>query len=208
MPPSRRSCPNGSTSTPSPGYLAMMDLLANLDDIDGPGNNAYLWYDIATDQFTVVAWDLNLAFGGMGGGPGGPGGGMRPDGFDPGQMPEGFEPPEGFDPGELPEGFEPPDGFDPGQLPEGATPGQRPGGGPGGFGRSNVLVERFHATPAFEALYQEQLTKLRAELYGTQAADDALATWVGTLTEHATELVDAATIESEASAISDLFTTG
>lgn len=26
-------------------YLAMMDLIGNSDDIDGPGNNAYLWWD-------------------------------------------------------------------------------------------------------------------------------------------------------------------
>ena len=45
----------------------MMDLLDNFDDIDGPGNNSYLWYDAASGQFTVVPWDMNLAFGGRGG---------------------------------------------------------------------------------------------------------------------------------------------
>lgn len=66
-------------------YLAMMDLIGNSDDIAGPGNNAYLWWDEATGIMTVVPWDMNLAFGGfgMGGGgaPGGaPGGPGRPGG--------------------------------------------------------------------------------------------------------------------------------
>ena len=65
-------------------YLAIQDLVANSDDIDGPGNNSYLRYDAGTGLFTVVAWDQNLSFsgmGGMGGGMGGPGQmGVRPDG--------------------------------------------------------------------------------------------------------------------------------
>jgi spore coat protein CotH len=51
-------------------YLALQDLLANFDDISGPGNNAYLRYDLDTKTFTVLTWDLNLAFSG-GGVPGG-----------------------------------------------------------------------------------------------------------------------------------------
>lgn len=65
-------------------YLAFEDLVGNDDDIDGPGNNSYLRYDAETGGFTVVAWDHNLAFGGMGrmGGPGGSGGfGERPEGM-------------------------------------------------------------------------------------------------------------------------------
>ena len=49
-------------------YLAMEELIGNFDDIDGPGNNSYLHYDLASGSFTVVPWDHNLAFGGMGGG--------------------------------------------------------------------------------------------------------------------------------------------
>ena len=60
-------------------YLAFEDLVNNFDDIDGPGNNSYLFWDSATKKFTIVAWDHNLAFGvspagnsdGMGGGAGG-----------------------------------------------------------------------------------------------------------------------------------------
>lgn len=44
-------------------YLAFEDLVNNFDDIDGPGNNSYLFWDSATKKFTIVAWDHNLAFG-------------------------------------------------------------------------------------------------------------------------------------------------
>ena len=93
-------------------YLAMQDIVGNFDDIDGPGNNSFLRYDSETGAFTVVSWDLNLAFGqmnGMGGGQ------PRAD------MPEGFTPPDGAElpDGELPEGFTPLDGA---TMPEGMTP--------------------------------------------------------------------------------------
>jgi spore coat protein CotH len=185
-------------------YLAMMELLDNFDDIDGPGNNAYLWYDVETERFTVVPWDMNLAFGAMGAMGGGPGGGgPGAGGLDPGDLPEGFDPgrlPEGFDPGDLPEGFEPPTD---GEMPQ--FPG---GGGPGGFGGTNPLVERFHANSDFEALYQEKLTELRADLYGDGVAAEVLDDRVATLIEHATDLVDEATITEEAEAIGDQFTAG
>jgi spore coat protein CotH len=73
-------------------YLALQELVGNFDDIDGPGNNSYLRYDEATKQFTVLSWDLNLAFNAMGGpGAGGaqpPAGGLR-------QLPPGGQPPAG-----------------------------------------------------------------------------------------------------------------
>jgi spore coat protein CotH len=111
--------------------------------------------------------------------------------------------PEGFDPEDLPEGFEPPEGFDPRQRPGGGE------GGPGaGFGGSNVLVERFHDTPEFEELYQQALTDLGASLYDSGVADEILAARVETLNEHATDLVDSDSIASEAESISAMFTDG
>jgi spore coat protein CotH len=52
-------------------YVAIQDLLANFDDMSGPGSNYYLWYDLETSLFTVLSWDMNLAFGGLGRGGGG-----------------------------------------------------------------------------------------------------------------------------------------
>ena len=37
-------------------YLALEDLMQNYDDLDGPGNNSYLSYDVTTKRFTVVAY--------------------------------------------------------------------------------------------------------------------------------------------------------
>lgn len=52
-------------------YVAIQDLLSNFDDMAGPGSNYYLWYDLETGKFTVLSWDLNFAFGGLGRGGGG-----------------------------------------------------------------------------------------------------------------------------------------
>jgi spore coat protein CotH len=51
-------------------YVAIQDLLGNFDDMSGPGSNYYLWYDLESAKFTVLSWDLNLAFGGLGRGGG------------------------------------------------------------------------------------------------------------------------------------------
>ncbi len=42
-------------------YLATQNLLANADDMGGPGQNYYLWYDIDSGLISVISWDLNLA---------------------------------------------------------------------------------------------------------------------------------------------------
>ena len=152
-------------------YLALMDLLENFDDIDGPGNNAYLWWDAATEQFTIVPWDMNLAFGAMGGigRDGGPGG------FDPSQLPNGGQPPAGG------------------------------GGGPGGgFGRENILVQRFHEVAEFEELYRDRLVYFRGDLFATDTAESILDDLVQTLQE-GTDVVKDATIEDEASALRERF---
>ena len=44
-------------------YLAVQTLVDNFDDIDGPGNNSFLFFDEQTGLMTVVAWDQNLSFG-------------------------------------------------------------------------------------------------------------------------------------------------
>jgi len=154
-------------------YLAMEELIGNFDDIDGPGNNSYLYYDPAAGRFTVVPWDHNLAFGGISGGD-------RPG---PGNF-NGAPPAAG--------------------APQGA--GAPPGGGP--RGKSNILVQRFHANTEFEALYQQRLSELKTQLYGTGAAADVLAGWVKVLKTQASGLVDPATVDSEAAKITAYFQAG
>ena len=87
-------------------YAATMNLLVNGDDMAGPGQNYYLWYDLETKKISVVSWDLNLAMTGnataspddevsIGGGGGGGGGMQRPPGVndDGGTPPSGAAPP-------------------------------------------------------------------------------------------------------------------
>lgn len=59
-------------------YVAIQDLLSNFDDMSGPGQNYYLWYDLDAGTFRVLSWDMNLAFGGLG-----RGGGAAPVGAAP-----------------------------------------------------------------------------------------------------------------------------
>jgi len=152
-------------------YLAFQELVDNFDDIDGPGNNSYLYYDPDTGKMTVVNWDLNLAFGtsNVGGGGGG------------GQMGGGGRGGAGAD----------------------RTDGAAVTGG--GGGGSNILSERFLANADFQQLYQDALTTLQAELFDSGTASELLEAWTTTLTEGASDLVDAATIASDAAAISAKF---
>ncbi|SDS77530.1 CotH kinase family protein [Actinoplanes derwentensis] len=162
-------------------YLAFQELIKNSDDIDGPGNNSYLRYTTDKDQFTVVAWDHNLAFGGMGGGGGNRGGGGNP--------------PEG---GARPSGAAAPGGQ------QNQNQGQRQGGG-GMGGKSNILVTRFNADKTFKAAYEKALTDLKAGLYTSGKAAEILQTRAAVLTAKASDLVSAETITSESDSIKQNF---
>ncbi|PFG20980.1 CotH kinase family protein [Serinibacter salmoneus] len=199
-------------------YLALEDLIDNFDDIDGPGNNSYLYYDPASGQMTVVAWDHNLAFGvqngggqpgEMGGAPGERGGVPGGRGAAPGAA---GELPEGVAEGELPEGVaegELPEGVAEGELP--ARPGGAPGGVPGdaaggGFGGgaqsgNNQLTTRFLENEEFAALYEEALADLQAELYDSGLLEETVDSWVDVLTAGASDLIDTTTLQSESESI-------
>ncbi|MCP5026243.1 MAG: hypothetical protein GY929_08150 [Actinomycetia bacterium] len=159
-------------------YLAYQDLVSNGDDIDGRGNNSYLYYDRDADLMTVVNWDLNLAFGTANvGGAGGPGGfGDRPEG-----APEG--PPEGVREGGA--GFA--------------------GPGAGGAGGTNVLSERFRSIDEFASMIDTATAELTESLYADGTANEILATWVEVLTSKAGGLVTADQVASEAGAIEAAF---
>ena len=179
-------------------YLAFEELVDNFDDIDGPGNNSYLYWDSATNKFTVVAWDHNLAFGlrpGIGGpgGPGGPGvGGPGVGGPDGPRGPRiGGAPPQDF-----PAGF-------PAGVP-GGGPGGFPGGGPGGgpMGRNNPLVTRFMGIATFSDMVTAAKAELKAKLFTDGAAAESLAQWSALISEQASDVVDAATVQADAAGIS------
>ncbi|MDP2290114.1 MAG: CotH kinase family protein [Actinomycetota bacterium] len=175
-------------------YLAIEDLMDNFDDIEGPGNNAYLYFDPDTGVATVVAWDHNLAFsvgmGGMGGG--------GPVGAPGGRFPSG-------EMIELPEGCELPADFEPGARPGGAGGNGGDGGFPQMMNGSNILVERFNEVAEFAALYDAAVEELTAELFADGTADELLTQWADMLTDQAADLVSADTIEAEAQQVRDAF---
>jgi spore coat protein CotH len=157
-------------------YLALQDVLANFDDISGPGNNLYLWYDLESGRFQVLTWDLNLALSGAAFGP--PGGAAAPT--DTGATQEGGQqtPPEGQPSQEDP-----------------------PQGGLGMMGGRNVLAERFMADETFSRLYEERLAELQAELVDSGAAEEIVDRLEDSLLTNAGDLVASDTITSEADAI-------
>lgn len=192
-------------------YLAMMDLVQNDDDIDGPGNNSYLFYDEMTNLFTVVPWDMNLAFGGMGGGfggrRGGPGGQMPPNG----QFPDGGDMPNGTFvingtpvSGQFP-AFPTADGTPVAGMIGG--PGGQPGGGPtlqGGMGgMNNPLATRWAKVDAFTTLQSDTKAQLSANLFEGGTASDILARWVAVLETHAADLIDPSTIDQESQSLQE-----
>jgi len=207
-------------------YLAVQDLVANTDDIDGPGNNSYLHYDPDTGLMTVVAWDQNLSYGGFGGGGGfapGGGGDMGRQGGGMPEMPEGMEFPDGTelpDGMEFPEGFEMPEGMEfpeDGEMPggqrggapsdgasDGAGQAAQGGGMPGGgmFGGDNTLVTRFLENDDFTQLYDDSLADLTESIYDSGDAQAYLDELVALLSEQASDLIDADTLQSEADSIS------
>ncbi len=182
-------------------YLAMMDLLGNFDDIDGPGNNSYLHVDPGSEVFVVVPWDMNLAFGGIGGGQGG--------GTFTRQFPEDSD-------GATPEAgqFPPPEGFEIDGTPAAGDEFMPPQGGnnrqdgfmQGGPGGSNILVQRWNAIVALTELVTNATIRLRTDLYESGAATEVLDRWTAVLTDQATDIIDASTIESESSQIAEFFT--
>ncbi|MFV2197228.1 CotH kinase family protein [Nocardiopsis sp. LOL_012] len=162
-------------------YLATQDLISNGDAMDGPGNNYYLWYDTGQERFTVLSWDLNLAFGGMGGamaggGPGAFGDQATGEGQETGEadaaegmgMPGGTQPSGGMEP---PGGMGAPQGT--GTDQDGAA-AEDTGGDRGGRGGSGALKERFLADEDFTALYEQAYADLHASLVADGTASDLL----------------------------------
>ena len=161
-------------------YLAGQELVANQDDIDGPGNNSYLRYDEKTGLMTIVSWDLNLSFGGLGGG----GAARTANGAVPGAVPGANA-----------------------QVAPGGAAVPRVGGGGGGFsGRGNILVQRFLANSTFSALYQKTLAELRTQLYAGGTAAEIVSRWTAVLESQASDLVSATTLVQEAANVSRYFT--
>jgi len=169
-------------------YLAFQDLVDNFDDIDGPGNNSYLHYDPETGLMTVVSWDLNLAFGARNGGPDGGAGGDQGGGGGP--------------TGDLParDTTDATDVTDAVDAAAGGAGGAARGAG-GGMSGGNILSERFLENDDFAALVDTASAELTASLYDSGRAREILDAWTATLESQASDLIDVATLQSDADAV-------
>lgn len=137
-------------------YTAFQNLVTNGDDMSGPGQNYYLWYDFGTGLISILTWDVDLTLQSADLAPDdtasiGGGGGMG--GFR-GDMPEGME---------LPEGVE---------MPGGGEDGEGGGFTMGG----NELKERFLASEAFQDEYDAAYQELYDSMYASGAALEAVET--------------------------------
>lgn len=155
-------------------YLVMQDLVANDDAIDGPGNNAYLYYDTTTKKMTVVAWDQNLSFGGMG--DMGENMGMPPYGENGKMTPPDNAP-------EMPEEMAGDYLKKPMDIKE------------------NPLVTRFLADETFSALVTKKKTECSQSIVDSNFAKDTLAAYQTLLANEASDLIDEETLTQEAEKI-------
>lgn len=156
-------------------YIALQELLDNFDDMAGPGKNYYLWYDLETQRFTVVNWDLNLALSSMAG----PGG-------------RGFSAMEDVDFSAMRECVARVRGEEEGD-PEGGP------GGPGGMRMGHPLKDRFLAAPEFQELYTREYASVYNALFGDDYASQELARLTGVVASSG--LIDDATLESESTTL-------
>ncbi|HSN44533.1 MAG TPA: CotH kinase family protein, partial [Propionibacteriaceae bacterium] len=161
-------------------YLAFEELIDNFDDIDGPGNNSYLWWNRGTQAMTVVAWDHNLAFG------------ARP-GAGEGQVGMAARP--GGESGVVPSG-----------RPTGARPEGMPQAGQGTKGsQPNALVSRFTSLADGTSKVADAKTVLKARLFSGNAAEESLRTRSSLIEAEASDLVSADALASEKQALTKYF---
>jgi spore coat protein CotH len=175
-------------------YLAFEDLIGNWDDIEGPGNNSYLRWDTGTGSFTIVAWDHNLAMGGMGDPP--------PTAWNPWLIWWAWlwTPPANIPTTTTNTTTRP---TVPG-APTANTTTTRPAVNPG-FLQGNLLVRRFKAVPVFKARYDASMRTLRTKLYANGNANAILQRRADVLRAGAAGLVDANTIATESATVASFF---
>lgn len=161
-------------------YLATQNLLVNGDDMSGPGQNYYLWYDLGTEKLSVISWDLNLAMqGDVSLGPH-DSVSVGPRARGPGEMGQGA-----MAGGDRPAPATAPNGAAvPGGPPQG-MPGSGPEGMPGTGHVSpqigNALKTRFLESEVFTAMYEDAYWHLYEQIYGSGRARQVLDAVAGSL---------------------------
>lgn len=172
-------------------YVATQNLLSNGDDMAGPGQNYYLWYDLDTQLISVMSWDLNMAMSGdTAAGPQDTVSMMPEDLPSPPKDVPAF--PGGGDAKAPGAGGTAPTG-------DGAAPEFGPPGMDAGVLGGNSLKTRFLASESFTPLYEAAYWELFEQIYGDGAALEVLARLESTV-----PVTDALTAESRDEEISTL----
>ncbi|HOF35913.1 MAG TPA: hypothetical protein PK882_03870, partial [Dermatophilaceae bacterium] len=140
--------------------------------------------------------DHNLAFGLRPNGGGARGGGAVPGGVPNGAVPDGAVPGGAVPDGAVIDGAVPGGG-----APPGGGIGGPQGGGRGPNGKVNPLVTRFTAQAQWQQAVTAAKTELTTTLVTSGAGATALARWQALLSGDSRGLVPAATITTEAAAI-------
>ncbi|MFG3343006.1 CotH kinase family protein [Glycomyces sp. NPDC048151] len=171
-------------------YTALQNLLANGDDMAGPGKNFYLWYDYETGLISIVTWDVDLTLqsadlapdetASLGGGTGGGGfpGQAADEAATDGAATDETATAETQTQGQMPGG---------GEMPEGMAEGGM-GGGMGG----NELKERFLASEAFQDEYMAAYNELYDSLFASGTALEAVETAAAAAEANGADVADAA----------------
>lgn len=178
-------------------YIALHNIYLDFDDMGGPGNNGYYWYDLETKKFRVVTWDVNLAFNGSStAGPFDAVGLGALFGGGAGAAPGGF--PAGVAAGPAGGGAGPAAGV------AGPAAGGAPAGGggfPGGlqiqFG--NPLKDRFLAEPKFRDLYLDAYQEVYDAVLGSGFGVREIDRLVGVLA--AADGVDTESVRKDAASL-------
>ena len=158
-------------------YIAANVALANFDSYLGMTTHNYYLYE-ENGYFTVIPWDLNLAFGGFGGGEvdiyeptsqsmggfgGGPGGDKKNDTQDNDAVTNATENTET----QVDNQQQPPDNGNPPELPDGMGAENMPQGMPSMSSGEKPLVTTLLENDTYRSMYESYLKEL-AEKYLTQ----------------------------------------
>lgn len=188
-------------------YVATQNLIANGDDMGGPGQNYYLWYDLDSGKITVISWDLNLAM--RGEATGGPHDSVSMGFGPPGAAPAAGGPGAESGPGDAAApGIgatdrgavrEPPDTAEAvGEAGGPRGPEQAPRGPGNREGRpaiGNALETRFSESGAFTTVYETAYWDLYDQMYGSGLAIELLDRLADTIP--VTDGLSAETLQTE-----------
>lgn len=133
-------------------YLALNNLLVNVDSLAGMGNNYYLYYNDQSKRFSLLLWDANESLGKLAGGANAARYDLYYEGTNTGPAPAVNNAAAGANGAAL-------------------------GGGPPMMNGENILKKRFLSNPTFRKRYEEALKKQYTALFVNDAFTPQITTY-------------------------------